>query len=1052
MNKKFAIVLALSLIAIVCCAGCIDPQDPVDPVDPVVPVDPVDPVTPPVEPVVPAEEYSVFFMLNYDGAGSYSAETVTAGDAVSKPATPTRSGYTFKGWFTAAEGGAEYDFTQAVNADLTLYAQWKKISSSSGGSSHTHVYKTGGYNGAQYGLFCSCGAFKPSESINAAIDEAPSGSTINLGTTFTESKEITVGAKDVVIDISDVDVASGKTVHLVYDEETPIKIKATNVPDTGVEVVIKDETAGTEKKVKFEEEPANGLLVPAAAVDETNQVADAYTASGLEHIASLVNPTLAAHVEDAQTEHVQDGWTVLFYESAPTALGNEVTGNSGWTITLMDDIDLQNKPWTPIGTANNPFCGIFDGNGKTISNLTITGTDCLGFFGNLYGTVKDLSIDKVQITGNHYLGGIAGYGKSGLITNCNVTNAVITATPKKTGEVYDDGDKVGGIVGYGYCDAENHDGLLTVSNCYVADSRITGFRDVGGIAGAAQGDAVTGNTVSDVNIVVDKATNKYTTYNINGAAVLGRNLDSSTLSGNIHSNVNIEILVDSIDALKKAVDVDEGVIKLVADITGDVTVVQKLNVKLTIDGNNHKFNGVITVDGKSSRYETAFLTIQNVNFEADTLSADAFIRLGHVDAARYTHGVTVKNCTFSGNGFVAVKSYTGGDWNLTIDGCIVYAGMHSLAQLANVEKGLKITGCKVHSKNGINLNSCPSLEMSDCTFDVKGYAVRFGPESGTKVAKETFSITDCTLKTDNSEGDAVIIFRSTAQDATLTLIRTTLEGATQISGATADTVIIIDGVGILDGGITYTEGEDGSKTYTTSESTSLDNLNSITQNAVGSDTIVLGTNVAGTATDIAPYGNNVGIVIKNGATFDGQGNTLTVTDGSNTYAVMTYGGTIQNLKIDSGVRGIVSYTPTTDVVLNTVYIDGPGYAFNSAEHRAVKLIVSGSTLNGWTSFAGFTDASFTLCNFGENTKKYWQNVGYSQDYDRLIRPYVTTMFDKCAFENGFYIDLSALADGCKVTLKDCTVDSTEITEENYSTLITIELPSEKTLVDCVIFE
>ena len=140
MNKKFAIVLALSLIAIVCCAGCIDPQDPVDPVDPVVPVDPVDPVTPPVEPVVPAEEYSVFFMLNYDGAGAYSAETVTAGDAVSKPATPTRSGYTFKGWFTAAEGGAEYDFTQAVNADLTLYAQWSKKSSSSSGGSNCDRY------------------------------------------------------------------------------------------------------------------------------------------------------------------------------------------------------------------------------------------------------------------------------------------------------------------------------------------------------------------------------------------------------------------------------------------------------------------------------------------------------------------------------------------------------------------------------------------------------------------------------------------------------------------------------------------------------------------------------------------------------------------------------------------------------------------------------------------------------------------------------------------------------------------------------------------------
>ena len=124
MTKKFAIVLALFVISIVCCAGCIGPGDNEDPEIPDVPDVPDVPVTPvdPVDPVVPVEEYSVMFMLNYGDAGAYTAETVKAGETVSKPATPTRSGYTFKGWFTAAEGGVEYDFTQAVNADVTLYA------------------------------------------------------------------------------------------------------------------------------------------------------------------------------------------------------------------------------------------------------------------------------------------------------------------------------------------------------------------------------------------------------------------------------------------------------------------------------------------------------------------------------------------------------------------------------------------------------------------------------------------------------------------------------------------------------------------------------------------------------------------------------------------------------------------------------------------------------------------------------------------------------------------------------------------------------------------
>ena len=136
MTKKFAIVLALFLIAVVCCAGCIDPETPVDPVVPADPIVPVDPVTP-VEPELPVEEYAVMFMLNYDDAGAYTAETVKAGDTVSRPASPSRSGYTFTGWFTAADGGVAYDFTLAVNSDVMLYAQWKEEKKK---SSHSHSY------------------------------------------------------------------------------------------------------------------------------------------------------------------------------------------------------------------------------------------------------------------------------------------------------------------------------------------------------------------------------------------------------------------------------------------------------------------------------------------------------------------------------------------------------------------------------------------------------------------------------------------------------------------------------------------------------------------------------------------------------------------------------------------------------------------------------------------------------------------------------------------------------------------------------------------------
>ena len=244
------------------------------------------------------------------------------------------------------------------------------------------------------------------------------------------------------------------------------------------------------------------------------------------------------------------------------------------------------------------------------------------------------------------------------------------------------------------------------------------------------------------------------------------------------------------DALNAATG--ETVIAVVADITGNVTAPQNPEVQIVIDGYGHQFNGILTVNGKSARYETAALTIKNFNFVGQTKGEDdAYIKLGGNDSMRYTNNVTVLNCTFSGENMVAVKSYTGGDWNLTIDGCVVNAGMHSLVQVTNVEKGLKIVNCNVYSKNGANLNSTPSLEMSGCTFDVQGYAIRVGVSGNATAEQKIFNVTNCVLKSACAESDdAVIIFRGNATNAKMDLTGTTLTGTPDVLGNTDATVIV----------------------------------------------------------------------------------------------------------------------------------------------------------------------------------------------------------------------------------------------------------------------
>ena len=253
-------------------------------------------------------------------------------------------------------------------------------------------------------------------------------------------------------------------------------------------------------------------------------------------------------------------------------------------------------------------------------------------------------------------------------------------------------------------------------------------------------------------------------------------------------------LVATAEDLQKKLDeaVDGDSIRLAADIEGDVVVSQKAGVKVTIDGAGYNYAGVIVVDGKSATYTTAGLTIKNVNFVADSISADAIIRLGNgTDATRYACNVSVIGCTFDVPGAVAVKSYTGGDKNLVISECTASANCHSMLQAAGID-GILVEKSKVLSKNGLNFNNSSDVAIEECVVDTKGYCARFGVNSDGSIAAE-YNISNSTLKSACEEGDAVIILRKNVSGSTLNVLNTTLEGAVKFTN-TAGAKVYVDGV------------------------------------------------------------------------------------------------------------------------------------------------------------------------------------------------------------------------------------------------------------------
>ena len=121
-------------------------------------------------------------------------------------------------------------------------------------------------------------------------------------------------------------------------------------------------------------------------------------------------------------------------------------GKTDINITLDTDLTLTGE-WTPIGTESQPYTGTFDGNNYTITGLTVNQTrNYVGLIGCIgsNGTVKNVKLENVNITGDgFYVGGVAGTNY-GTIENCSVDGTLTNYVQYLGGVV---GDNLGSIIG-----------------------------------------------------------------------------------------------------------------------------------------------------------------------------------------------------------------------------------------------------------------------------------------------------------------------------------------------------------------------------------------------------------------------------------------------------------------------------------------------------------------------------------------------------------------------------------------------------------------------------
>ena len=181
-------------------------------------------------------------------------------------------------------------------------------------------------------------------------------------------------------------------------------------------------------------------------------------------------------------------------------------------------------------------------------------------------------------------------------------------------------------------------------------------------------------------------------------------------------------------------------VTLTADIEGNITLIQKEGVKVTIDGTDHKYDGVIKVHSNSNHYADAALTFKNVNFETSTIYYNEknepyfnFIEALENGSERYSTNITADNCTFTATGDainiavgLQIKS---SKWAQVLN-CTA-ADMHSLIQAQSCDETVLVSGCTINGKNGVAFKQVKAATVENCTIKANGagedvgYGIRF---------------------------------------------------------------------------------------------------------------------------------------------------------------------------------------------------------------------------------------------------------------------------------------------------------------------------------------
>ncbi len=431
------------------------------------------------------------------------------------------------------------------------------------------------------------------------------------------------------------------------------------------------------------------------------------------------------------------------------ALAAAVNGGdnkSGKTVVLTTDLDLENEAWTPI----EGFSGNFEGGNHTISNLKVATEKSAnaGLFGLLKGTVKDLTLKNVNISGQKATGALAGYGDNAVIENCHVISGTIISTPHllDSGK-YDDGNNVGGIIGL----AQNSYKTAVINNCSVKDVTITAYRDLGGIVGKAYQNTltITNNTLDNVDLICNRIieNGEYCEDKAEGIDIFVGRFDkaSADLTTNSANDVTITIhMTEGLDYVKTAT-VDE---YRISSANGLVYANEKLFAQSGLTYVLTDDIDMAGVENYISNLKGTF-TFDGNNKTISNWSTKGFSLLVHGSPNCTIKNLTLVNCKVdqqngTNNGAGMIGGWLDASGSVNVDGCKVIGG--------------SVTGTN-YAAAIIGYSSLSTTSIANCSVSgttINGHnssAGIIGQQASANTTITDCSVSGCAIKNDGASDD-----------------------------------------------------------------------------------------------------------------------------------------------------------------------------------------------------------------------------------------------------------------------------------------------------------